>query len=203
MAVQVPCATCGKMLVRRPHRAKGSCYCSVGCKNNPGPIVLSKDGKSALIALRARDGSVRAHAVVDAADAAFVNQWRWSLGSHGYARRGVTAKGLRQDILLHRELLGLPRTSDGREGDHVDLDRLNNRRLNLRIIPKAGQQQNVPSHGLTSSHRGVSWSRKVKKWRAELMVNRKQFRLGYFDSEIEAAEAVRTARVRLMPFAVN
>jgi hypothetical protein len=31
------------------------------------------------IPLRARDGSVKAWALIDAADAAWLNQWRWSM----------------------------------------------------------------------------------------------------------------------------
>lgn len=65
------------------------------------------------IPLSARDGSIRAYAIVDATDAHWINQWRWHLDK-GYARRNEWRDGKCIAILLHRELLGL-RSGDGLE----------------------------------------------------------------------------------------
>lgn len=163
------------------------------------------DANAVPIPLRGRDGTVRAYAIVDAADAAWVNQWRWSLLNRGgYARRRITQDGRQKTVLLHRELLGLPRDNDGRRGDHIDRDTLNNRRSNLRILPSGGNQQNVPSHaGSSSSHRGVTWDKSRGKWMARLTAEGRHINLGRFTNEVAAAKAVRAARARLMPFAVD
>jgi hypothetical protein len=162
------------------------------------------DQDTARIPLHARDGSVRAYAIVDITDAEWVNQWKWQRLSTGHAVRSSRDTGQRRFILLHRELLGLPRISDGREGDHINRDRLDNRRTNLRIVPKAGQQQNTrPQTGRTSAHRGVSWLKERNRWEAYVQINGKKRRLGRFVSETEAAEAARAARARLMPYATD
>ena len=154
------------------------------------------------IPLRRRDGSIRAYAIVDAADASWVNRYRWSLGTSGYAERTAGHGPTRVGYLMHREVLGLVR-GDGLEGDHINRNRLDNRRENLRAVPKRSQQQNLTSKGKTSKYRGVHWYTRLRKWRACITVAGKTRCIGQFDSEEEAAEAARLERERLMPYAVD
>jgi hypothetical protein len=156
------------------------------------------------IPLRARDGSVRAYALIDAADADLANGWRWRF-SDGYAARQDRRDGRRTTIYLHRTLLGL-RPGDGLDGDHINRDRLDNRRSNLRILPHKGRAnaQNSPSFaGSSSQYRGVYWNRRKKKWAAQMQMGGKTTYLGLFTNETEAADAARVARLRLMPYAVD
>lgn len=162
------------------------------------------DGDVARIPLRARDGTVRAYAIVDAADAEWVNQWRWCLYLPiGYAARKTEVGGHSETIYLHRALLGLKR-GDGLEGYHRDRDRLNCRRSNLRVVRKAGNDQNRGSApASTSAHRGVSWRTQSQKWHAQIKVHGKKVHLGYFANEIDAAVAARAARARWLAYAVD
>lgn len=151
-----------------------------------------------LIPLRRRDGSIVAHAIVDAADAEWVNQWRWKLHRKGYASRHGVGAARKRMILLHRALLGLEH-GDPREGDHIDRVKLNCRRSNLRILPRKKNQQNTPSKaGASSAFRGVY--RQRRRWVAEITVDRKRTRLGSFETELEAAEVARQARRQLLPY---
>lgn len=91
------------------------------------------------VPLYRRDGSVRCYTIIDAEDEAWVRQWQWFglLANRGHryaARRGPKLRGKYTTILLHRELLGLPRYWDGLDGDHRNHDRLDNRRSNLRAL---------------------------------------------------------------------
>ena len=152
------------------------------------------------IPLRARDGSVRAYAVVDAADAEWVSQRRWYWLCRRYA---ASRTATRQCILLHREILGLV-PGDGLCGDHIDRDTLNNRRSNLRAISQTGNTQNTSKRvGVTSRFRGVSWAKDRGKWRACIKLHGKMLHLGSFDSEKEAAEVARNARLRFLPYATD
>lgn len=201
------CETCGEAFstpargVRSQQR-----FCSRPCshvrKPNDAPIV-SSDGLSAQLPLCARDGSVRAYVTVDAVDAAWANQWRWHLNDNGYAARNEWAGGGRYiTYALHRELLGLV-AGDGLDGDHIDRDRLNCRRSNLRAIADGKNSQNVSARGGASEYRGVTWSKLHKKWRVVVRLNRKTHHIGLFDDENVAAKVARQARARLMPYAVD
>lgn len=75
-----------------------------------------------------RDRSVRDWAVVDYEDALRVAVYRWHRNSNGYAARPA---GQGRIVLMHRQLLGLS-PGDGVEVDHVNRDKLDNRRENLR-----------------------------------------------------------------------
>lgn len=106
-------------------------------------------------------------------------------------------------IYLHCALLGLP-PGDSREGDHKDRNRLNNRRSNLRIVPAAGNRQNVSKQeGRTSQYRGVSFNKREQKWKAYVKADGKMKGLGTFTTEEEAAEAAREGRSRYLPFSVD
>jgi len=156
-----------------------------------------------LLPLRARDDSIRAYAQIDVADAEWANQWTWRLGSRGYAVRAEGWQSTYRMFYLHRELLGLV-FGDDRQGDHISRDRLDNRRMNLRIVTKAQQQQNQPGHRDASSrYRGVSWNKRSGKWQASIRPNHKTVHLGYYASEVEAAEVARAARARLLPYATD
>lgn len=163
------------------------------------------DQDTVRIPLRARDGTIRAYALIDADDAAFVNQWRWYLKIRregGYVARTDYSEGQRT-LRLHRELMGLPRVYDGREVDHIDRDPLNCQRSNLRVVTHAGNMQNTPRRIGTSEHRGVVWDERYHKWRARITVNGKRQHLGRFDTEEEAARVSREARARLLPYATD
>jgi hypothetical protein len=177
-----------------------------------GVSLMQGDDTTVRVPLRAKDGTVRAYALIDAADAEFVNQWRWHLSRKGYVERsqylgrsqkdGSKPRYLVSIFKLHRELLGLS-AGDGIEGDHVNRDKLDNRRQNLRSVSHPGNVQNTSARGGSSAYRGVSWRSDTCKWRAFTRFNGKMIHLGSFSTETEAAEAARAARARLMPYAVD
>lgn len=143
-----------------------------------------------------RGHPIRGYAVIDIEDAHLVAGVRWSVLKSGYAYRRVAK---RDNVFLHRLILGLDR-EDPREGDHINGDKLDNRRSNLRACTHAENTQNVsPRANRTSAFRGVCWSRDREKWRASVTANFRHVHLGYFDDELVAAEAARQARIRLMP----
>lgn len=154
------------------------------------------------VPLRAKNGDIKAHALVDAADAAAVCQWQWFLASFGYAVRGKRVDGRLRMALMHREILGLV-PFDGLEVDHINRDRLDNRRCNLRIVTKGEQRQNQMRAGGTSKFRGVCWDKSRKRWRASIQVAGVWQHLGRFKSEETAAQVAHAARMRLMPFATD
>jgi hypothetical protein len=152
----------------------------------------------ARIPLRARDGSVRAWAIVDADIVASLGEWRWCLSSDGYAKRTPRVDGRRVVIYLHRLVAD---AKPGEDVDHINRDRLDCRRANLRVGTRALNLQNVASRGGTSRHRGVSWHRGAGRWRATVKLAGKAHHLGLFDDEERAAEAAIAFRAEHMDWA--
>lgn len=202
------CRTCRSDFLAPPYEAAhgGGLYCGRLCSKNRDhpPIILNDDGLTAQIPLCARDGSIRAYALIDAVDVEWAAQWRWSLASGGYVQRGSGRRddGRYRPLRLHREILGLS-TGQPIEGDHRNRDRLDNRRANLRSVTRQGNAQNVPGRPRTSVHRGVSWNKNTKKWTVRVSAGGRYHYLGQFINEDEAAEVARAARRHLMPFSTD
>lgn len=153
---------------------------------------LPQDESIARISLRARDGSVRAYTIVDAADYKWARQYSWHLTKNGYAVRDLPTIGSartrkRKIERLHRVLVN---AGPGQTCDHINRDKLDNRRDNLRLVT---HQINVLNTGLRSTnltgYRGVSYDKKNDKYSAEITVNYKYKRIGRFATAEEAAKA--------------
>jgi hypothetical protein len=165
-----------------------------------GPVCSV--GKVKRIPLRNRAGGVRAYALVDDNDYERVAAFRWCFDS-GYAGRRAWIGGDRYErIKMHRFVLGLA-AGELRHVDHINRNKLDNRRENLRLVAGRHEQvQNRPSWG-RSQHRGVSWHKGSGRWVARVKVDGVIHYLGYFHDEDEAGEAAREGRARLMPLAVD
>ncbi|MGD2093821.1 MAG: HNH endonuclease [Phycisphaerales bacterium] len=125
-------------------------------------------------------------AIVDAEDYPALSQYKWyANGNDGnyYAVREENGK----NITMHRVITGAP---DHLLVDHIDHNGLNNRRSNLRLATKAQNNRNtrvIPNK--SSRYKGVYWNKANKKWAAKIKCNKKTYRLGYFNDEMEAGKA--------------
>lgn len=127
-------------------------------------------------------------ALVDVADYSLVRSHSWYLTAQGYAGANIYGGGRRKARLMHRVILGIV-DSDFFYTDHINGDRLDNRRCNLRVVTPTENSMNRPGRGGSSRYKGVHWHKGGRRWRAMIMVGRKGQHLGYFDTEIEAATA--------------
>jgi hypothetical protein len=84
------------------------------------------------------------------------------------------------------------------EVDHISMDKLDNRKANLRVCSTAENQCN---RGLqrnnTSGLKGVTYYKANRKWGSSINKNKKKHFLGLFDTPEEAAEAYREASIEL------
>jgi hypothetical protein len=108
----------------------------------------------------------------------------WYVDGRGYAISDKMVNGKRMIIDLHR-FIRTP--SEGFVTDHINQNKLDNRKSNLRDATKSLNALNskIPTTN-TSGFKGVSWSKVGKKWRSALWLNGKQLHLGYFDTAQEA-----------------
>ena len=124
-------------------------------------------------------------AIVDDEDYEYLNQWKWTFLNTGYVMRRIQKKGHKTKyILMHRLILNTPK---GMITDHINRNRLDNRRENLRICTPS---QNLCNTNLrkdnTSGHRGVYWYKPYSKWMVICTINSKSKFLGYFEDKSEA-----------------
>lgn len=132
--------------------------------------------------LSSRSGEQRI-ALVEVADWPLVAGRKWFFdGMYAATKDGAL------NLRMHRLLMGdVPK---GLEVDHINRDKLDNRRSNLRLVTHAENCRNVPSQGGSSQYRGVTWSKKKRRWVAQAHLNSKGIFLGHFDDESEAGAAV-------------
>jgi len=82
--------------------------------------------------------------------------------------------------------------------DHINGDKLDNRRVNLRPANPTEQQANTPKpKNNTSGYKGVTWVAANRKWQAHLRYQRKLRHIGYFATPEEAALAYNEEARRL------
>lgn len=76
------------------------------------------------------------------------------------------------------------------EVDHKDIDSLNNKRINLRIVTRQinSFNKNINKNNV-SGVTGVCWHKSTKSWRAYIMLNRVHIHLGLFKDKQKAIEA--------------
>jgi hypothetical protein len=128
--------------------------------------------------------------VVDDEDYERLSQWKWLLHKGGYAARSVYRPGQNpKTIFLHHLILTPP---PGMLVDHINGDKLDNRRANLRACNHAENIRNSRKRqdgSRTSPYKGVRYSAQWKSWQAYIRHDGKPCSLGSFTSEIAAAHA--------------
>lgn len=126
-----------------------------------------------------------ARTLIDLDDVDKVKSHKWHLKENDYVCSG--------GILLHRLIMA---PDDDMVVDHINHDKLDNRKDNLRICT---QQQNMMNNKIrknnTSGVTGVAWHKEKNKWRSVIMVNHKQIHIGYYSDIDDAIEARRNAEI--------
>lgn len=123
------------------------------------------------------------YALVDDADFDVVAGHHWHVSSTGYA--AATIGGKRH--YMHRMIMNPPNAF---MVDHIDGDKLNNQRANLRICTNGENMRNkLEMSGNKSGHRGVCRKKNHRRWTATIKLNKRNIHLGYFDTAEEAIGA--------------
>lgn len=83
---------------------------------------------------------------------------------------------------------------DGKQIDHINGDRKDNRIENLRLVEPIENSHNMKmSSKNTSGYTGVCWVSHLSKWNARISVNGKRIALGCYESQGDAISARRLA----------
>lgn len=125
-------------------------------------------------------------AIVDDEDYEELSKHKWFYSTHGYAVRNSSwVNGKRTMIWMHRVI---NKTPDGFDTDHIDGNKIDNRKGNIRTVTR---QQNIfnscSTPNTSSRYKGVYYQIDCKKWRAQIRFLGRIVYLGLFKSEAYAA----------------
>lgn len=130
-----------------------------------------------------------ARAIIDLDDIEKCKKYKWTLKSDsGYV---CNLKNLNY---IHRFIVNCP---EDMVVDHVNHNKLDNRKINLRIC---SQGENTFNHKMyktnTSGYPGVSWHKKANKWRVRIQIKGKEINLGLFEDLDEAIKVRKEAEIK-------
>lgn len=110
-------------------------------------------------------------------------QYKWHVNNYGYVIANINKK----DIRLHRYIMNY---SEDDFIDHINGDKLDNRKSNLRIATPQQNSRNTSSRkNSTSQYLGVYFDKSRNKFLARISINNTAINLGRFVNEIDAAKA--------------
>lgn len=134
---------------------------------------------------------------VDDEDFDSLNKWKWKANTKkakkaivhriSHPPRKLRREGKRsKTIYIHREIMKAPK---GLVVDHIDGDTLNNQKSNLRICTQGenGRNRKKQTGKSSSAFKGVS--KKNKSFCASIRCGKKNYYIGTFRDEIDAARA--------------
>lgn len=180
------CSICGRQLFRKI-KSHGRVYCNKhynqvkkyghAIDTNPRTTYdkneIIVDGEVARVKLYDAQCNHIATAIIDAEDVNKIRYTKWKLSSSGYAANTPKFSGSNKH--MHREILGTDQFVD-----HINHNKLDNRKCNLRIVTKAQNMMN-------SNFKGVSPN--GCKWYAHIKINQRMLNLGNYLDEEEALYA--------------
>ncbi len=141
-----------------------------------------------------------ARAVVDDKDYDALSKFTWFLSDTGYAVSTRWKDNKAHRVRMHREVYG---KTKAKYMDHINGNKLDNRRENLRECSNSENMRNRPApSNNTSGYKGVFFCKQKGKYVAKIKLNYKENHLGTFSSKEEAAVAYNEGAKRLFgPFA--
>ena len=125
--------------------------------------------------------------LVDYEDTYLLSEYKWYVSTGGYVVAGETGKthNNRRKFYLHRLIISCP---DEMQVDHINLNKLDNRRSNLRICTDFQNKANRKAQSnSTHGFKGITFNR--GKWVTRIQINKTRFTLGRFNTKEQASLA--------------
>jgi hypothetical protein len=113
--------------------------------------------------------------LIDLEDYAIVSKYNWYKDGDGYLRN-------RNLGYMHRFLMETP---EGKQTDHINRNKHDNRKENLRHVTQSENQVNKPH----KSGKGIQKNHNCNTWTAQININKQRHYLGSFKTYAEALEA--------------
>lgn len=132
--------------------------------------------------------------ILDEDNMHLLQKHNWCVYQKGYAVASIDGSR----VFLHHLVIGFP--PKGKEVDHINRDKLDNRRENLRFVT---HQENLLNRKFKNKtgFKGVYFesNRRTKPYKAMIRRNGKSINIGYYKTAAEAGAAVQTKEASLLP----
>jgi hypothetical protein len=133
--------------------------------------------------------------IMDEEDRYLLHEHNFSFYKIGYIGESKRINGKTSTKFLHNFILPPKR---GFIVDHINRNKLDNRRCNLRYVTYSQNNMNSSMQkNNTSGYRGVCWHKKAKKWACFIKLNKKRIHIGLFSNIEEAARAYKNKATEL------
>jgi hypothetical protein len=190
---------CGEITIAYQSSLRNGNKKSCGCIRKENTRNMFSSGTNEIIyyndyaeiIMTDKSGCEKARSMIDLEDVDLIKKYRWWVSTKGYALAHIygTNKNIHMHKLIH----------PGRnQVDHIDRNKLNNRKNNLR---DATNQQNAMNQGLRTNNksgvRGVCWNKNKSCWDAEIMKNGIKYHLGHFKEKEIAINTREQAEIKL------
>lgn len=135
---------------------------------------------------------INGNIIIDTEDLEKILQFKRyvSKNSSGYAYMNWKGK----ELFIHRLLMDLPQYYDYKKKiivDHINGNRLDNRKCNLRVCNKSDNPINCAIYkNNTSGVKGVTWMKRLNKWQVIIQCKKEKIYLGIY-SDFEEAKRIR------------
>ncbi|MDD5061650.1 MAG: HNH endonuclease [Candidatus Marinimicrobia bacterium] len=134
--------------------------------------------------------SINTKIILDSKDQYLLKEHSWF-----NCRGRIRIKIKNKQFFLHHLILP---PKEGFVIDHINRNRLDNRRCNLRYVTHSQSQMNRSKQkNNTSGFRGVYWNKHAKKWVSIIGIKGKLIHLGYYINIEEAAKAYKNKAMEL------
>ena len=157
---------------------------------SPNKIIMKEN--SAEIILYDKNCNEKERTIIDSEDTYKIKPYKWHYNYTGYVETHIKGRL----VGIQHIVTGIKRSKDHLI-DHKDRNPLNNCKSNLRLCTYSENNMNrVKQKNNRSGFTGVSWYKRIKKWRARIMVGRKEISLGYFLNKGDACKAYNKAAIK-------
>jgi Holliday junction resolvase len=150
---------------------------SRGDKNE---IIINE--KCAEIVLYDIEYNEKARALIDLEDVEKCKPYKWVFRNDGYVSTKINGKGVK----LHRFIAETPK---GKHTDHINRDKLDNRKLNLRVCTQSENNKNKNTYQTNKSGKRGVLLREDGKYHVAITYNRHKKHIGLFNTFEEAVRA--------------
>lgn len=167
----------GKYTLCNRHRLQYQRYGAVLDKTIYDKNLIKDCGSYCEVTILGKYGEKKGVALVDASDKESISKYKWCY-NHGYAVYQKHRAKKASRITMHGLIMGKKK---GYEIDHINRNKMDNRRCNLRFATRS-------ENTINKEFVGVSFYTRVGKWAVQIRKNGKRYWGGYFTDKKEALE---------------